>query len=201
MLSYSTVGQLCREKRFNFFLKLLSKIEPSQSIKILDIGGTVEYWKSMNFIDRKNIHITLLNLKEFSIDRPNFTSVIGCATNLQGYSDNEFDIVYSNSVIEHLFSSDNQKLMANEVRRVGKNYFIQTPNYFFPIEAHWKFPFFQHLPFKVRVFIDMHFYPANYRVHVKPIRTYERAVLRVSEVKLLSEKEMKSLYPEGKVYR
>ncbi|MBC6426589.1 MAG: class I SAM-dependent methyltransferase [Ekhidna sp.] len=201
---FSSIDQKCREKRFNFFLKFLSKIDSGQLITILDIGGTVEYWKNMNFTDRKNVYITLLNLKEFLTDHPNFTSVIGDARNLQRYSDNEFHLVYSNSVIEHLFSFENQKLMANEVKRVGKNHYIQNPNYFPPIEPHWRLPFFQYLPFKMRVFMDKYFSLGNYTIN-RPrrqrSRTYKEAFLRVSEIKLLSEKEMKSLFPESKVYR
>lgn len=66
----------------------------------------------------------------------------GDATNLSQYSDKSFDIVFSNSVIEHLYTKENQISMAKEVNRVGKNYFIQTPNYWFPIEPHWVFPSF-----------------------------------------------------------
>lgn len=58
------------------------------------------------------------------------------------YSDREFDIVYSNSVIEHLFTKGNQVKMANEVRRVGNNYYIQTPNYYFPLSRIGYFLFF-----------------------------------------------------------
>jgi 2-polyprenyl-3-methyl-5-hydroxy-6-metoxy-1,4-benzoquinol methylase len=67
------------------------------------------------------------------------------------FQNDEFDIVFSNSVIEHVGSYEEQNLMASEVRRVGKRYFIQTPNLFFPIEPHFLFPFFQFLPLDYRV--------------------------------------------------
>ena len=74
---------------------------------------------------------------------------------------------------------------------------MQTPNYYFPIEPHWLFPFFQFLPFGVRVFLTRNFSIGNY----PKSPTEERAIERVNEVKLLSEKEMKGLFPVGKVYR
>jgi ubiquinone/menaquinone biosynthesis C-methylase UbiE len=126
-----------------------------------------------------------------------FSSVKGDARNLSEYKDKEFDIVFSNSVIEHLFTKENQKKMADEIRRVGKNYYVQTPNFYFPIEPHWLFPCFQFLPYNMRVFLTRHFNLGNY----PKSSTKEKAMQRVDEVKLLSEKEMKQLFPDGKVYR
>jgi hypothetical protein len=57
------------------------------------------------------------------------------------YRDKEFDIAFSNSVIEHVGNDLRIRQMADEVRRVGRNY-LQTPNYYFPLEPHFFFPFF-----------------------------------------------------------
>lgn len=87
--------------------------------------------------------------------------------------------------------------MANEVMRVGKNYFVQTPNYFFPIEPHWLFTLFQFLPRKLKVFLTSRFNLGHY----KKASSKEAAIHRVNEVNLLTEKQMKMLFPTGKVYR
>lgn len=47
------------------------------------------------------------------------------------FKEKEFDLVFSNSVIEHVGGFQDQMKAANEIRRVGKNYFIQTPNKYF----------------------------------------------------------------------
>jgi ubiquinone/menaquinone biosynthesis C-methylase UbiE len=193
----NSINQKFREKRFNFFLNLLKKFNSKQPLYILDVGGTEKYWERMNFVNNSNVHITLLNLKQVQVKHKNFTSIKGDASDLSMFNDNQFDIVYSNSVIEHLFSFENQKRMADEVRRVGKCYYVQTPNFYFPIEPHWLFPFFHFFPFKMRVFLTKHFDLGHY----KKGHTNQVAILRVKEVKLLTEKEMKSLFPEGKVYR
>ncbi|NDP27598.1 MAG: class I SAM-dependent methyltransferase [Flavobacterium sp.] len=192
----NSINQKFREKRFNFFLDLLKSINSKQTIQILDIGGTEIYWERLNFINNNNIHITLLNLEQVQVKHKNFTSIKGDARDLSIYNDNQFDIVYSNSVIEHLFSFENQKRMADEIRRVGKYYYVQRPNFYFPIEPHWLFPFFHYLPFKMRVFLTKQFDLGHYNKS----DTLEAATLRVKEVTLLTVKEMKNLFPEGKAY-
>ena len=85
-----------------------------------------------------------------NVKHQNFKSIKGDATNLSNFKDNQFDIVFSNSLIEHLYTYENMKLMANETMRVGKKFFVQTPNKYFPIEPHYFFPFFQFMPYKMK---------------------------------------------------
>ena len=186
-----------REKRFKFFKDLLSKIDKEGPIEILDIGGTQEYWQKMNFIDNTNCNITLLNLEKVEVKYTNFKSVVGDAKNLIEYKDKQFDVVFSNSVIEHLYSRENQICMANEVMRVGKYYYVQTPNYYFPIEPHWLFPFFQFLPFGIRVYLTENFTIGN----VKKAINKAAAINKIKEVNLLSEKELIRLFPNSEIKR
>ncbi len=191
-----SLNQKFRQKRFKFFISLLEQIKSDRPIQILDIGGTEIYWERMQFIDNNNVNITLLNLEEFPTRNKNFKSIKGDARDLSRFKDKEFDIVFSNSVIEHLFSIDNQKMMADEIMRVGKSYYVQTPNYYFPMEPHWLFPFFHFLPFGTRVFLTRNFKLG----HISKAHTKEEAIKKVNEVKLLTEGQMKKLFPDGKVY-
>jgi len=193
----NSINQLFREKRFRFFLSLLERVQSELPIRILDIGGTESYWERMNFVEKNNLKITLLNLEKAPVKYKNIESIKGDACDLSQFGDDQFDIVFSNSVIEHLFSKENQQKMAREAMRVGKYYYIQTPNYYFPIEPHWLFPFFQFLPFKIRVFLTMKFSLG----HHKKTKDKRFAIQRVNEVKLLTEREMKNLFPAGNVYR
>jgi hypothetical protein len=77
--------------------------------------------------------------------------------------------------------------MAEEVRRVGKCYYVQTPNYYFPIEPHWLFPFFQFLPFPLKIFLSKNFDLGNY----KKCKSETEAIVRVNRIRLLTETEMK----------
>jgi len=53
------------------------------------------------------------------------------------YSDNEFDICFSNSVIELVGSFEDQRKFANEIRRVGRKLWVQTPARSFFFEPHY----------------------------------------------------------------
>lgn len=191
-------SQSWRKKRFGFFLEQLLRVTGGSTCQILDVGGTEEYWESMDFPPDNSFHITLLNLEISPVKNAAcFTSVKGDACDLSAIADKQFDVVYSNSVIEHLFTSEAQRRMAQEVKRVGKNYYVQTPNYYFPVEPHWVFPFFQFLPFSIRVMLTLNFDLGHY----KRAASKELAVRRVSEVRLMTENEMCDLFPDGKVYQ
>lgn len=182
-----------RMRRFQHFKTLLDSVE--RPLRILDVGGSEYYWKSMAFSDNE-IEITLLNLTLRNVKKSNFLSVVGDATNLAQYKDNEYDLVFSNSVIEHLSTWENQIKMANEIRRVGKRFYIQTPNYYFPIEPHWWFPFFQFLPYNVKVFLT-----TNVTLgHQEKTGDKQKAMERVNEIRLLTRKEMQYLFPEAQIY-
>lgn len=182
-----------RSKRFKFFLSLLNSLP--RPINIIDIGGTPEFWKAMNF-QEPGVTITLLNLDEISEIELPFKSIKGDATNLVNIADQSYDIVFSNSVIEHLFTWENQQKMAAEVKRVGKYHFIQTPNYWFPIEPHWVFPFFQFFPKKVRYWLTRYFALG----HIGKISDDDAAKKQVEEVRLLSKSELKNLFPQSSVF-
>lgn len=189
-----TIALKARRKRFSI---LLSKIENlKKPVKILDIGGTVKFWEDMNFTPGIDYYITLLNLTFPSSESSNYTKIIGSATDLKQFKDQSFDVVFSNSVIEHLFSWDNQMKMANEIKRVAKNYFIQTPNYYFPLEPHFNTIGFQYLSralkIKLLTNIDLG--------HYTGLRNYNDAANVIDEIKLLRKKQMKKLFSEAEIH-
>jgi SAM-dependent methyltransferase len=65
------------------------------------------------------------------------------------FSDEEFDLVYCSSVIEHV-PPPRREAFAAEVRRVGRGWFVQTPAYSFPLEPHALLPFAHWLPVTLR---------------------------------------------------
>ena len=197
--NHRSVASYLRRKRFDILLTMIQDF--AGSVHILDIGGRLQYWEMMRalvkFEDR--IHITLLNVDAKSINHPNhpnFSCVLGDGRAMPQYEKKQFDIVFSNSTIEHVGTRADQEKMAKEVRRVGLAYFIQTPNRYFPIEPHFVFPMFQFLPMILRVWLVQHFACGWYgRIDHK-----RDALREVSSIKLLSRRDLQNFFPEAKIF-
>ena len=190
-----SVSNKFRSRRFMYFEALLSRLP--RPVSILDVGGTVRFWECRDWLGRTDVNITLLNLKAEDVSQSNINSISGDATDLSRYSDGEFDVVFSNSVIEHLFTFENQKAMASEVERVGKAYWVQTPNFWFPIEPHFHWFGWQWYPRSVRVAAIQRFKCG----HRGPFPDPGKAQESVDEVRLMSRKEMAGLFPNGRIWR
>ncbi len=194
----NSLGSLFRKKRFSHFKDLIEKKVKMKELKfpirVLDIGGLESYWKNMEDDWIKNLDITILNL-ELPTQPKEYKHLAGDATNLVGFQDKHFDLVFSNSVIEHLFNFDNQKKMAKEIIRVGKFYYVQTPNKFFFIEPHYLLPFFQFLPKNFQFFILT-------KLPLSRLKRWSHKAARdyVDEIRLLSPGEMKKLFEHSKIY-
>jgi SAM-dependent methyltransferase len=65
------------------------------------------------------------------------------------FADDEFDLAYSSSLIEHLAPSQ-RAAFAAEARRVARGWFVQTPAYSFPVEPHALLPFAHWMPAGLR---------------------------------------------------
>lgn len=184
-----------RRQRFAFFQKLLATLP--RPLRILDVGGVGSFWERVGYVDMPGVSVVLLNLTEVPTPGPNFTAVAGDARAMTGFETGEFDVVFSNSVIEHLGTFANQRRMASEVCRVGKRIFIQTPNRRFPLEPHFLLPWFQYLPRPLQVALvqraDLGWYKR--RPH------YADAVTLVEEHRLLSLRELRLLFPTARIYK
>jgi SAM-dependent methyltransferase len=178
-----------RQRRFARFRELVDGL--SGPIRILDVGGTTVFWERVGYAGHDRIQIVLLNLMEQPAPHDNMTSVVGNAADLTPYADDAFDIVVSNSVIEHLPTPELQARMAAEVRRVGKRIYLQTPNRYFPLEPHFLFPYFGILPMRVRAWLLQHMDLGWHKRQPDPVLALED----VRSVRLLTGSETRRLFP------
>lgn len=164
---------------------------------ILDLGGTFDFWKTTEFSHLKTADITLLNLEKCQVPAGyvNVSSVTGDATDLKEYSDKQFDLVFSNSVIEHVGNLEAQKKMAREMLRVGKHCYLQTPNKYFPLESHYLLPFAQFFPLKLKAFLVR-----NWKIGNMLKGNSEAEALEIAKsIRLLSKSELERLFPGIKI--
>jgi len=191
-----SVATRLRRRRFQILLDMINTTEGR--LTILDIGGQPQYWEMMIAGESlpRNIQVTLLNVETHAVSRPNFTSVVGDGRAMPQFADRQFDIVFSNSTIEHVGGFPDQQRMAAEVRRVGRQYYVQTPNRYFPIEPHFMFPLFQFLPIGLRVWLLQHF-DLGWHPRLPDRHDAQR---EVTGIRLLSRRDVVALFPEATIF-
>jgi ubiquinone/menaquinone biosynthesis C-methylase UbiE len=192
----SPITRRFRERRLR---KLSQAFPPETCRNILDVGGSPSIWEMIDY----PADITIINLDPVMLDgaagneKRRYTAVVGDARSL-AYPDVSFDLVFSNSVIEHVGSSKDMEDFAREVRRVGKYYYCQTPNKWFPIEPHFGTLFLHWFPSILRNYFVFRYCTLAGLVN-KPTR--ELAKVLLDDVNLLQEKDLKRLFPDAKIER
>ena len=161
--------------------------------RILDVGGGSYPWDLLN----PAAHITILNMSRPHTvpENTKWEFVIGDGTNLQ-YPDQSFDLVFSNSVIEHVGDFETQSRFAKEMLRVGKNIYCQTPNKWFPIEPHLIAAFIHWFPYPIARKLVR--YGCIWGLVTKP--SQQRIDEFLSTTRLLTLNEFKQLYPDCEIH-
>lgn len=166
--------------------------------RVIDLGGTFDYWNgSQQAWSERNIEITIVNVNSPKRAEAPFNYLQADARELSNISDNEFDIVHSNSVLEHVGNWRDKRRMAGEIRRIAPRYFVQTPNYWFPFEPHMRSPIIHWLPRPIQRRI----------VSLRRCGFYEKAttVDEAQEIlldaEMLDRAEMEALFPDARLTR
>lgn len=196
--NYDDQGSIGAKLRARRIAPLLEMIETAYRehgiVHVVDIGGTATYWRiiPLSFLEKNNVQITVVNLPGSEIpadhDRFRFVTADGC--DLSCFADNAFHIAHSNSVVEHVGDWERMVQFAREVSRVSQRYFVQTPNYWFPIEPHAMTPLFHWLPKPARIWIVSHFQLG----HWKKANSIDEAVRIVESARLLNKKMLQELF-------
>lgn len=138
-----------RQKKWKIFLDFFN---PTSENNILDVGFTdIEYSQTDNFLEKhypypKNITVLGIDTPHKFSERYPLVKAVTYDGGIFPFRDKQFDICWSNAVIEHTRSRDRQVLFLQEVRRVARSAFITTPNRYFPIEVHTRTPLLHLLP-------------------------------------------------------
>ncbi len=192
---YAVFQRRFRPRRIRALKKLLPLIEQPHT-KILDLGGTASWWAEVRV---PTPHITIVNIEDCikeEVQAAGYEFVCADACKLP-FSDGQFDLVISNSVIEHVGNASRQALFAKEMQRCGRAIYMQTPNRNFPVEPHL-------------IALGLHWLPAAFQRKVirwasvwgwvaKP--TQAEIDEFVASTRLMSRAEVLHLFPDCVIHR
>jgi SAM-dependent methyltransferase len=167
----------------------------TENTTILDVGGTDYNWSLLNVQPR----VILLNLPR-GLGKQRFPAIPGDGCFLP-FRDQSFDIVFSNSVIEHVGTPEMQAQFAREVVRVGRRYWVQTPDRSFPVEPHLLTPFLHYLPHTWQAKVARRFTVWNWLTRPTHDRWEWYIEHYLDSIRLLNASDMRRLFPDGKIVR
>jgi hypothetical protein len=167
----------------------------SPQTRVLDVGGSASIWEYSTV----RPHLTILNFP--SAIQPSSAAADWVAGDgrMLPFEDAAFDIVFSNSVIEHVGDEAGQRAFAQELARVARHYWVQTPNRGFPVETHMMLPFIHYLPRGWQRQIVERF--TLWQLLVRPSEEQRLYYIHhfLDELKLLDKRDLQRLFPEATI--
>lgn len=160
-------------------------------MRVLDLGGRPEWWAG----DPHPAALTTINLESAGDLPPWVTHVVADACDVGVLGDERFDLVVSNSLLEHVGGYYRRRQLADVVHARADRHWVQTPNRYFPLEPHWVAPGWQFLPIPVRARI-LQRWPLQ---HTRP-SNHAEALDCVLATELVSSAELRLLFPSSELW-
>lgn len=185
-----------REARFKTYIApiIASLIAQKGSCRILDLGGDPDYWRFR--LPEGEIRIDILNIDpKQATDDERFSFISGDARDVSQFEDQSFDFVHSNSLIEHVGRWEDIRRTANEIRRLAPRYYVQTPNFWFPIDPHSNTPMLHWLPPPMQ----RRMVSTRSRGFYARAQTIDQAMGIVEGTTMLDRAQVSELFPDAEV--
>jgi len=209
---YNIVNKLraiARKKRKEIFT---NEFTINNDTKILDLGANdgsyIDFILQGSDYEPSNVYIADINKEglDEAAEKFGFNAILIPESGSLPFDDEYFDIIFCSSVIEHVTANKEdiknemnskiftsiarvrQKEFSEEIKRLGKYYFVQTPNKYFFIESHSWLPLISYLP---RVA----------QVRILKISNLFWLKKTTPDWLLLSVRDMTNLFPEARIVR
>jgi hypothetical protein len=185
------VGSLthrCRQRRDEEFKRRFPDLA---DMRVLDLGGTAISWRVLGL---RPLSVTLVNLDKAEEPAESWMNVVQADACDGGFG--KYDLVFSNSLVEHLGGHARRQQFAKVVRESAPSWWVQVPYRYFPVEPHWFFPGFQFLPFRARLVVCQHWKTLHEPARKDPAEAAEL----VASVELISATEMRMYFPDSEIW-
>ncbi|MFI8965799.1 class I SAM-dependent methyltransferase [Streptomyces sp. NPDC053493] len=183
-----SLGERFRAARWERFRTCFPGIA---GMRVVDLGGTASHWTRSPLRPR---HVHLVNLEEHPAELPDWiTAEVADVTDPDIPAKlGEFDLVVSNSTIEHVGGPSQRRRFVSAIEQLAPRHWVQTPYRYFPVEPHFLAPGFQFLPLAAQAKLVRH-WPLT---HSRP-GTPEEGMDAVINIELLTRAEMRYLFPRS----
>jgi SAM-dependent methyltransferase len=177
--------------------KLERLLEITPRTRILDVGGTAANWALL----KVRPQVTIVNLpRAMEQGEAGLPWIFADGCQLP-FRDKSFDVVFSNSVIEHVGDPLRHQQFAREIARVGVRYFVQTPNRWFPVEHHLLTPLIHFLPRSWQRRLVGRFTVWEWIARPRPDQREFFLEHYLRDIRLLDGRAMRRLFPDARLIR
>ncbi|HEY1919592.1 MAG TPA: class I SAM-dependent methyltransferase [Streptosporangiaceae bacterium] len=179
-----------REERGRWLAEVFPDLD---QMTVLDLGGRVLTWQRAPVRPK---HVHCVNLLDPPKDIPDWAEAeVGDACNLPEHiTSRRYDLVFSNSVIEHVGGHANRLKFAENVHSLADAHWVQTPYRYFLMEPHLMAPMVQFMPLTTRAWMARR-WPLSYGRG----RTTDRSLNQVLNIELLDRTHMRYYFPDSKI--
>jgi len=144
-----------RRRKLALFMET---IRPGPETRIVDVGvgdtpfgtepgvaATHNFFEALYPWPEQITAVSDVPLPNFAQAFPGIRTVVADGQELP-FADDEFDVAFSNAVVEHVGGREEQRRFVAELCRVAPRVFVSTPNRWFPVETHTLVPLVHWLP-------------------------------------------------------
>jgi len=196
---FSKLSYISRKRKLQLFYRIIS---PSEQTRMLDVGAEVNPYgdSDLQLIDsypwKSNVSAVNLSPEQVFCIKKQYPEIDArvCDACTLPWPDKYFDAIYSNAVIEHVGDFQNQKKMTAEIMRVGKRWFVATPNRWYPFEFHLRLPLVTWLPGHSYLWIGR-------LMRYSHVRQKYVFCVKCCGIRLMTAKELQSCFPGSKIIK
>lgn len=162
-------------------------------MSVIDLGGRLSTWSNAE-VRPARVHV--VTLEQPPEQTPDWAEVdYGDACALPSHIANRrYDLVFSNSVIEHVGGHERRLRFAEAIHQLAPSYWVQTPYRYFPVEPHWLAPGMQFLPVKTRIFVAR-----KWPLAAVPGKSKAAATQQVLWTELLDKTQLRHYFPDATI--